>query len=85
MDTKVNYDGKDLPSKSDQEQLNYDIKGPGDNKKSQVRLTLLQPLMQAVKLGSPSLVKLLLSKGADANVISQHNHTPNQTSLDVIM
>jgi len=49
-DAKVNYDGRDLPSKSDQEQLNYDIKGPGDNKKSQVRLTFLQPLMQAVKV-----------------------------------
>jgi len=81
---KVQYTEKDLPSDSDLQQLNYKISG-GSNKKSQGLYTFHQPLCLAVKIVSLSLIKLLLHKGADINVLTQNNQDNQpQTPLDII-
>jgi len=81
---KVQYSEKDIPSTTDLTQFDYNISG-GTNKKSKALHSFHQPLILAVKLGSPSLVKLLLHKGADVNVLTcNENYEKPTTPLDLI-
>lgn len=82
---KVQYTEKDFPSQSDQKQFQFGIQG-GSSKKSKARHTFSQPLINAVRLGSPALVKYLVKKGADVNIITEHSTggTP-KSPMDFVM
>jgi len=79
----VEYGVDNLPSHPAKQQYKYSYQS-GGSKISQLRSSVQQPLVMAVELGSPKLVKFFIMKNADVNWVTTKGYNMASTPVDLV-